>query len=333
LPKAWLALVILCFLTGAGCSTSQMHKMLEQDQQAPQAWPKMLAVYMPWFGNHVHKDVGYSSDDPVELRRQIEQAHHMGISAFVVDWYGKSEPFSDHNFGLLEEAADDSHFQVALLYNESADEDEQSTDEAVAAVDWAYTSYIGPQAQHRAAYLTYNGRPMIFVFPKHGKVNWNRVVDHCRTWEEQPLLFYKDDPPAQYAADFSGSFAWVQPGADGWQRNGSNWGKQYLEAFYRNMTKNHPDKIAIGAAWPGFNDAGASWGLNRHMQSRCGQTLEDTLHLYGRYYDAANPLPFLLIETWNDYEEGTAIERLNFTHCKESSASPQDETAASRLGL
>ena len=48
---------------------------------------------------------------------------------------------------------------------------------------------------------------------------------------------------------------------------------------------------------------------------RCGQTFEDTLHLYNRYFDAAHPLPFVMIETWNDYEEGTAIERLNFAKC------------------
>jgi len=286
-----------------------------QNDLAPEVWPKMLAVYMPWFGNHVHMDVGYSSDDPAVLRRQIEQARQMGISAFVVDWYGVSEPFADHNFGLLQQAAEGSGFQVALLYNESADDDQQSTDEAMAAMDRAYTAYIGPQAEYRDTYLTRQGRPMIFIFPKHGKVDWTRVVEHCASWQKAPLFFYKDDPPVQFDSDFAGSYAWVQPGSEGWRADGSNWGEQYLENFYRRMADKHPDKIAIGGAWPGFNDSAARWGLNRHMQSRCGKTFEDTLHLYGRYYDAANPLPFLLIETWNDYEEGTAIERLKFTNC------------------
>jgi hypothetical protein len=30
-------------------------------------------------------------------------------------------------------------------------------------------------------------------------------------------------------------------------------------------------------------------------------------------------LPFLLIETWNDYEEGTAVERASFTNCNHPS--------------
>ena len=310
-----LALAVVCVMTSGGCTTASTHRALQHDLQAPKSSPKLLAVYMPWFGDHVHADVGYSSNDPAVLRRQIQQARHTGISAFVVDWYGESRPFSDHNFALLQEAADESRFQVALLYNEAEDDDGQVTDEAITAMDKAYKAYIGPEAQHRNAYLTYNGHPMVFIFPKHGHVDWNRVVEHCSAWEAPPLFFYKDEPPAQFASDFAGLYAWVQPGRQGWVPDGSNWGAAYLEDFYKNMTNKHPDKIAVGAAWPGFDDSTAKWGLNRHMSSRCGKTLDDTLRLYGRFYDSVRPLPFLMIETWNDYEEGTAIERLSFTQC------------------
>ncbi len=321
MSKRLLIVAIACFLVGAGCTTPGMHHAMQQNFQAPSSWPKTLAVYMPWFGNRVHMDVGYASYDPAVLRRQIQQARHTGISAFVVDWYGKNNAFSDHNFSLLQEAADESHFQVALLYNEPEDEDSQATDEAIAALDEAYAKYIGPEAPHRTAYLTYNGHPMIFIFPKRGHVDWNRVVEHCSGWQDAPLLFYKDEPPAQYAGDFAGLYPWVQPGQKGWAADGSNWGEQYLENFYKNMRGKYSDKVAVGAAWPGFDDSAAKWGLNRHMQSRCGQTFENTLHLYTRYFDAAHPLPFILVETWNDYEEGTAIERLNFAKCSESDGS------------
>jgi len=316
--KKLLVAAIVCFMAGTGCTTPGLRRTITENPQAPNSSPKLLAVYMPWFGNHVHMDVGYDSYDPAVLRKQIQQARHMGISAFVVDWYGQSQPFSDHNFGLLEEAAEDSRFQVALLYNESEDQDAQATDQAMAAMDRAYKDYIGPQAPHRSAYLNYEGHPVIFIFPKQGHVDWNRIVEHCQSWESTPFFFYKDEPPAKYSADFAGLYAWVQPGQKGWTPDGSNWGEQYLDDFYKNMRNKHPDKIAIGAAWPGFDDSAAKWGLNRHMQSRCGQTFEDTLHLYTRYFDAAHALPFVMIETWNDYEEGTAVERLSFAKCSQN---------------
>jgi hypothetical protein len=315
LPRSLLALSIVLFVMASGCSTLGAHHVLQQNAQAPGSSPKLLAVYMPWFGDHTHMDVGYSSQDPAVLRKQIQQARHMGISAFVVDWYGESNPYSDHNFALMQEAASENHFQVALLYNEAEDENAQETDAEIASLDKAYKNYIGPTARFRDSYLTYNGHPVIFIFPKSGHVDWNRVREHCATWDAPPLLIYKDQPPPQFAADFAGSYAWVQPGSAGWAADGSNWGQTYLENFYKTMQNKHPDKIAVGGAWPGFDDSAAKWGLNRHMQSACGKTLDETLNLYQRYYDSSKPLPFLLIETWNDYEEGTAIERRAATEC------------------
>jgi hypothetical protein len=319
LPKSFLVLTMGLFMAATGCTTPGAHHILQQNSQAPGFSPKILAVYMPWFGDHTHMDVGYSSDDPAVLRKQIQQARHMGISAFIVDWYGESNPYSDHNFGLLQQAASESHFQVALLYNEAEDEDAGATDAEIASLDKAFKDYIGPTAKYRDAYLTYNGHPMIFIFPKSGHVDWNRVREHCSSWESPPVFIYKDQPPAQYADDFAGSYAWVQPGPGGWAPDGSNWGEAYLENFYKTMQNKHSDKLAVGGAWPGFDDSAAKWGLNRHMQTACGKTLDATLNFYQRFYDNAKPLPFLMIETWNDYEEGTAVERRTATNCANNS--------------
>jgi hypothetical protein len=107
---------------------------------------------------------------------------------------------------------------------------------------------------------------------------------------------------------FDGFYAWVQPGERGWQKDGSNRGLEYLDDFYRRMRKHHPDKIVVGAAWPGFDDRRASWGQGRYMDARCGRTFDDTLRLFRRHHNQSNPVPFLLVVTWNDHEEGTAIE-------------------------
>ena len=94
MSKKLLVVAIVCFMVGTGCTSPGARLVPHQNLQAPNAWPKLLAVYMPWFGNRVHMDVGYVSYDPNVLRHQIEQARHMGISGFVVDWYGESQPFS-----------------------------------------------------------------------------------------------------------------------------------------------------------------------------------------------------------------------------------------------
>ncbi|HXZ79887.1 MAG TPA: endo-1,3-alpha-glucanase family glycosylhydrolase [Terriglobales bacterium] len=254
-------------------------------------------------------NVGYSSQDPVTLRRQIEKAESMGISGFVVNWYGDRQPYLDRSYALLQQLATETPFKVALMYDESDGDQAQATDDAIAAFDKAYKSYVGPDAAARTAYLTYQGRPVIFVFPKGGHTDWNRIRQHANSWAVPPLLLYKDEPPANESSAFDGEYAWVHPSGSQWSPDGSDWGADYLEAFYKRMLNRHPDKIAVGAAWPGFDDRSAPWSLNRYIDPRCGRTFEDSFRLFRRYYDRSHPLPFLLIATWNDYEEGTAIER------------------------
>ncbi len=310
LRRLLLPAILASLLLGAGCHRTDLHATL-----APNSFvggsgdPVMLAVYLPWFGQPGHINVGYSSQDRVVMEKQIDQAKQLGISAFVVNWYGQHHDFEDKAYTLLQQVAAEKNFKVALMYDENDTEPGAETDAVIADLQYAYERYIGPQAVvPRDAYLDYGGRPMIFIFPKGARVDWNKVRQTANGWETPPLLIFKDIN-RQYADAFDGFYAWVNPGKQGWQANGSNWGEDYLDNFYKTMIADYPNKIAIGGAWPGFDDSQASWSRNRKMSGRCGATFNDTLRLFRRYYDQQRPLPFLMIETWNDYEEGTAIER------------------------
>lgn len=272
-----------------------------------QGGPMVLAVHQPWFGEPDHIQVGYSSLDRNVAERQIEQARSLGIEAFVVNWYGPHKTFIDRGYALMHNTAAEKGFYVALLYDETAD-GLRATDTTVADLQYAYQHYIGPQAgQARSAYLQYDGRPVIFIFPKSHKTDWARVRRELSSWEQPPILIYEYGENLN-ADPFDGLYAWVQPGPAGWARDGSNWGGEYLDTFYSRMITRYPDKITVGAAWPQFDDTRASWSQNRRISARCGQTFAQTLRSFRRYYNDRNPLPFLLVQTWNDYEEGTSIE-------------------------
>lgn len=292
----------------SGCAEKDPHRTLRQQLQAPEGGPRILAVYEAWFGDRDHIDVGYSSQDEVVLAKQVEQAQAAGIAGFVVDWYGQKKPFIDRSFALMQGAAATHDFKVALMYDEIVTDPQRMTEDAIAALDYAYEHYISAAAPQGKAYLRYAGHPVIFIWPKGGKTDWSRVRQHVDTWADPPVLIYKDEK-SPYADQFDGTYAWIHPGKQGWQKDGSNWGEAYLDDFYARMLRDHSEKITVGAAWPGFDDSKASWSENRFMDRRCGRTLEQTLRYYRRFHNERNPLPYLLIATWNDHEEGTAIER------------------------
>jgi hypothetical protein len=268
--------------------------------------PQVIAVYEAWFGHPKHISVGYSSHDPAKLVSQIAQARKMGITAFVVDWYGDREPFIDRSYALMQTIASKNKFTVAMMYDE-ADEEAGATDQAVADLTAFHSSYLSSTAPGHKAYLSYEGRPVIFVFPKGGYTDWNLVRARLNTWDPPPLLI-NENLPGKYPDAFDGFYAWISPGEKGWAADGSNWGEQYLSTFYQTMRSKYSDKIVVGGAWAGFDDVRASWGLNRHISARCGQTYNDTVSLWRKYFSSDDPPPFIMIETWNDHEEGTAIE-------------------------
>lgn len=268
--------------------------------------PEVLALYEAWFGHPKHIAVGYSSQDPSALTEQIKKAKAVGISAFVVDWYGDREPFIDKSYGLMQSLAAKNKFKIAMMYDET-DQEDGATDEAIADLALFHETYLSSKASGQQAYLTYEGRPVIFIFPKAGHTDWTKVREQVKKWSNPPLLI-QENLPAQYADAFDGFYAWVNPGEKGWAADGSNWGDQYLNNFYGTMQSKFADKIIVGAAWAGFDDSKASWGLNRHISPRCGQTFQDTFNLWKKDFPADDPPPFVLVETWNDHEEGTAIE-------------------------
>src|SRR2546423_10234617 len=141
--KHGVALLCASFLL-TGCPHNvDVSQHVRKDLAAPDRSGKTLAVYEAWFGAPDHINVGYSAHDRVVLARQIEQAKVMGVSGFIVDWYGAKKPFIDKSFDLMEEQAADHDFKVALMYDELV-RDHNSTDETIAALDYAYQKYIGP---------------------------------------------------------------------------------------------------------------------------------------------------------------------------------------------
>ncbi len=306
---ATLAALSLACLFLAGCPDAKdIATELRTNIQAPNGEPHILAAYQPWFGRNGHIDVGYSTQDRSVLEHQVRQAQGLGISGFVVNWYGPSRDFEDRSYAMLQRVASEHSFQVALMYDENGDNAEDATNNAINDLNYAYDRYFGPHASiPREAYMTINDRPVIFLFPKSGDTDWKRVRQNMQGWERQPILIYKD-ANGKVAGQVDGYYAWVSPGQQGWTPDGSNWGREYLDNFYAAATQRYPEKIAVGAAWPGFDDSRASWTRNRKMNARCGKTMEDSLREFRHYYNNQHPLPFLMVETWNDYEEGTAIE-------------------------
>jgi hypothetical protein len=276
-----------------------------------------LAAYQAWFGLDSHiKPPPYVSTDTAVISGHIAAALARGIDGFVVDWYGpeasvlngQDRKFIDEATAKLLQQAEGQGFYVALKYDEG-------TVLAAETLTTAYTTRVISDLLYAKRYFTMPAylkafdhptfsfeHPALFVFPYptvDPYIDWAQVRNQLGI---TVTLFDKDPDPTDPAHDalFDGFYAWVNPTTG----DGTEWGEGYLTWFYNTMaTPTYSHKVTIGGVWPGFDDSLASWGTGRYIWRRCGQTWCDTWDIAGQY----NP-PIVMIETWNDFEEGTDVE-------------------------
>ena len=276
---------------------------------------RIFTRYMPWFGDPKHREVGYRSDDREQIARQISDMISRGIQGAIVDWYGPASGTKNESTILLMQEAARQNFEFAVSEDAGALGDCEKHGCNVSDQLIRDLKYAAEHFENSPAYIRFNDRPAVFFFGlEKYPIDWKRVR---RSLPLTPLFFFRNS--GSFANDDAdGAYAWVAPET---ASSTDPIATQYLERFYSRAEQSN--KIAIGSAYKGFDDADASWGKGRVIDQRCGQTWLSTFELVGRFYSASHQLPALIIPTWNDYEEGTEIET-GIDNCIEVKASIRD---------
>jgi hypothetical protein len=260
-------------------------------------------TWMGWFGSPSHISVGYNSDDSGQIHRQVEDMISRGVQGVIAAWYGQGNTAIDSATQLLRTEAE-SHagqFQFAIMEDVGAlgpaarTNGCDVTDQLIADL-----TYIASQYESSPAYMKMNGRPVVFFFGVDTYyIDWNRVVSSIPA---NPLLIFQGTEGLTHS-DSGGAFSWVNINSN----DPFDLQLTPQDAFYQ-AAQQSSGRIAFGSAYKGFNDTLATWGTNRVINQHCGQTWLETFSEAGKYYSTSNQLPAMQIATWNDYEEGTAIE-------------------------
>ncbi|WP_260433518.1 hypothetical protein [Burkholderia sp. Bp8998] len=275
----------------------------------PGSTTKVLAHYLPWWGPDARGvNVGYRSDDPQQALRTFADMQSRGVDGVIVDWYGKGHfvdkawqasmpaltKFPGMTFSIMIDsgtfkfnACRGCDLTETILYN---------------------LEYISREYFTSNQYLRYEGHPVVSEFGVDavGKADWVRI--HAA----YPDIYWIHTHAQGFDLPYSkGAFVWVQPSSRIWlQSIGSRRDPIHRERFYDFATNKRPAMIAVGGVWSGFDDSKAPWSAASpsYLAQSCGQTWLDTFKSINDRYSVQHQLPFLQLITWNDYEEGTALE-------------------------
>jgi hypothetical protein len=305
--------------TNGNAGAGNVSKLPIRSLLYPGASTKVYAHFMPWFGYSNHMNVGYSSDDPAQVKRQVADMVSRGIDGAIVDWYGPGKVPTDTATALLmREAEANPGFEVAIVEDAGAIKSCYNTagcDVSQKVID--DLNYVADNYYVSPAYMRFGGRPVMFFFGLDAykdKLDWSRIRANVRG---NPLFIFRNSS-AYTQQQTNGGFSWLatqsrSTATDGYMSLG------YLDDFYKKSLL-YPSLLTFGSGFKGFDDSLAAWGQNRYIGQYCGRTWLESMARAGLYYSAGNQLPALQLVTWNDYEEGTSLES-GLDNCLSISAS------------
>ncbi|MFB3813947.1 MAG: Ig-like domain-containing protein [Terriglobales bacterium] len=309
-------------LTSNGnAAPGNVSKLPTRDLLYPGSTTKLYAQIQGWFGAANHMNVGYRSNDPAQVRRQVVDAISRGFDGFILDWYGPDkDPITNEMAHLLRREAElHPGFTFAIqedmgalwsCYNTPGCD---LTGRLIYDLNYAYYNF-----ENSPAYQRINGRPVVYLFDITVPVDWNRVRQYTLG---NPILVDRSTSGRNAFSDWwlEGSFAWPIINLS----NQYDWGQDYLWRFYTNGKAS--GKYTLGSAYKGFNDNLAAWTLHRVVSQQCGATWVNTFRQVANSYSSALQLGALQVSTWNDYEEGSEIET-GIDNCLRVSASLSGST-------
>jgi hypothetical protein len=263
---------------------------------------RVMVSWLPWFGGSNHMDVGYHSDDPAQVHKQVEDMISRGIQGAIIDWFGPNVPIvSNASLLMQKEAEAHSGFQFAImedsgaLFNSAVANNCDVTSQLISDL-----TFINSQFVPSPAYMRLNGKAPIFMFGvSQFFIDWTRVL---AALPSSDVLIFRG-PEGLQQSYAGGAFQWIDiNSSDGFDQQ-----LAALNSFYSQAAQ-APTRPIVGAAYKGFNDPLAMWGTNRQIHPQCGSTWLASFQETNKFFSSSKQLPALQIVTWNDYEEGSEIE-------------------------
>jgi hypothetical protein len=293
--------------------------------------PKILVHVLEWFcdtgtnscDGHVIIGTGYNDHNTQHIHDKVDDMRRRGVDGVILYWNGQGG-FLDTTAKLYRDYADQicsqagnptpCPFQVGLIDADTPSSGYPAckpncTSVYVNNLNYIYNNYY---VGHASGWRATDDRPIMSNFnledPTRGLgIDFASAYNQVATTIHPYLIF--DFPGAGTGTTgFNGLFEWEHPkysnGSGDPNNENLSVNNDSIDVFYMNFNGN----VEIGGAYAGFDDVAASWGKGRKLNRKCGKTFLDTMRELNQFFGPTKQLPYLQLVTWDDYEEGTALE-------------------------
>jgi hypothetical protein len=155
-------------------------------------------------------------------------------------------------------------------------------------------------------YVDSQGYNMKFIF-QYGYFGYPTISAGEYAWP-QPASDTIDNNNDGFQDNPTSQWWWCDP--NGYVCDGTGQFGAYLDRFYIDGS-NNLSNLTIGLLYSGFDDSNAiPWGKDKVIAQQCGHVLSLSANEVnkGGYWGTTHQIPYMMLATWNDYEEGSEQE-------------------------
>jgi hypothetical protein len=291
-------------------STRDVHEL------GASAATKWICHAMPWFGpSRPHISVGYNSDTDAQASAQVAFLKACGFD-IVQAYINPRDSFTYSAAQRLLAACVTQGMLFNLCYPGSSFKSGGSSQVISDFADFN-TDFFGSAAYHK-----WGGRPVVFMFDSTG-ANWTTVRAGISGLSHgNPALIFRNKG-GRTVTESQGCYAWNDPSS--YDSSSDPGAISYLTDFYSNVNAAGAvaaGEFVCGSMYVGFKGVltagkdtnggtGTGWSLLKFIARQFNKTWRQCAAAANAVFDAstsAKTLPFMLVDTLNDYEEGTAVE-------------------------
>jgi hypothetical protein len=302
-------------LAASNVSKVNVHTLLSESQQNA----KVYTTYIPYWVHGTHPNIGYSSQDPRQVTREIEDLTSRGFDGVLVDWYGPGSYEEGATEILKTQLEQQNNLKFSLMIDQGAIEwfscypNCSATQALLNIISYArgHGYFSSPAAIHNS-----DGKVIVLQFGMEAyDINWTTIEN-----QNTDLEWIFENAGAFTNQYTIGAYGWLSP-KDPLQQGYE--GLDYTQYFLQ-IAGQHQSKRNWASTWKGFNDEVANWAPpgGRHIQQLCGKTWLDSWSAVRAYTDRLDAVQAV---TWHDYEEGTEIQS-GIDNCLSVSASVNGST-------
>src|SRR5947207_2329149 len=77
--------------TNGNLGAANISKVSTHTLLYPGSTARIYAHLVPWFGFGDHMNVGYASNDALQVQKQVNDMLSRGLDGAIIDWYGRGE--------------------------------------------------------------------------------------------------------------------------------------------------------------------------------------------------------------------------------------------------